>query len=121
MQYYNVYFTWKLSSTFRVIPLPITISDNSYLHNLSLLYERSKIPNFGIYGQRDISLNTYLNRYHCDTPETRMLCIFKNVYIFGKVLSEIFVWPFEHINLFSYSGSSSVFQEVEAQPAQDWN
>jgi hypothetical protein len=89
MQYYNIYFIWKPFSMFRVIPFPITSSDNSYLQHLYPLYERSNLGNFGIYEQSVISHNAYLNRNHCDTQKPRMLRIVKKVYIFGKTISEV--------------------------------
>jgi len=60
MQYYTAYFIWKLLYMFRVVPSPIIRSGNNYLQHFSLLYERSKLRNVGIYGQSVISQNTFI-------------------------------------------------------------
>jgi hypothetical protein len=107
MQYYNVYFIWNLLYMFRVVPSPITSSDNSYLPHLSILYERSKLRKFGIYGQSVISHNTYLNRYHCDTQNTAS-CLLSRTFICSARHYVNLLRPYEHDNLFSYRDSRAL-------------
>jgi hypothetical protein len=108
MQYYIVYFIWKLLYMFRVVPSNIIRSGNNYLQHLSLLYERSKLHrNVGISGQIVMSQNTFILIDNTAIARDPACCVLWRK--FKVSADEVnFVRRYWQDNVFSYRGSRAL-------------